>query len=203
MKPDRLVAWTVALGFLLVCYVDAKAETYVGIGGSLAIVDIETNCPECSTYDLQKTSVHPSLFVGYRSGLWALETGYGGASYRGHAVLPSRPADVYQGIDSRFGYLSVLRYVPLPEGEAFVGLGAARVWAGNHEHGLNRDTSTTEPAHQMDNLTYTKEIAPYFQVGYQYGPVRVGVSFIPNVVRSHWTGQQDIYNVSASYMFRF
>lgn len=196
-------AWGVIILLAMAAFNLVHAETYVGAGASLAIVDLETNCEGCTTYDNHKVSLKPEAFVGYRYRNLAVEGGLGYASFRSHAILPSRPADMRQEIDSRYLYVSGLQFFPLLRGEVFLGAGVAQVKASNYEHGLNRDDTTNVPAHYMENRTWTKEIAPYFQVGYQWEGLRVGVSFIPNVVRSVWTKQEDIWSPYVAYVWRF
>ena len=194
-----------ALLFVVCLIGGSQAQTYVGIGASLSIADIETKCSNCEVYDVHKESIKPTAFAGYRGGFWGIETGIGYAAYRGHAVMPERPADVRQAIDARFLYLSGMHFIPLTTGEMFVGAGAAQVKARNHEHGLTQYVVNGAccATGQDQNKTYTQELAPYFQIGWQGEHVRVGLSFIPNVVRSVWTKSEDIYGVSAAYVWRW
>lgn len=194
--------------FLLfsVCLIGgSQAQTYVGLGASLAVVDLDTNCPTCEVYDVQKTSIKPTGFIGYRAGNTAIEGGIGYAAYRGHAVVPSRPADVRQEIDARYMYLSAVQFVPTSLGDFFAGGGVARVSARNYEHGLTQYTVNGAccATGQVENKSYTKELAPFFQAGYEWKNLRIGVSFIPDVIRSVWTKQSDLYNISAAYVVRF
>lgn len=181
----------------------AAADVYIGVGAALAITDVETNCPSCSQYDVHKASIKPTGYFGYRISNTAIEAGLGYSAYRGHAVMPDRPADIRQDIDSRYAYLAAIQFIPVPIGEFFGGIGLAHVWARNHEHGLNRDTSTTVPAHHMENITWTSESALFLQAGWQSDHVRLSASIIPDVVRSPWTGRQNIGQFSATYYWSY
>lgn len=202
MKTFYSLLATVVLGIILfsLYYQAAHAEVYIGVGAAVAITDVETECPDCTHYDVQKQSIKPTAFLGYRISNTAVEAGLGYAAYRGHAVVPTRPADVRQEIDARFVYLAAIQFFPMVTGEFFAGAGVAKVYARNHEHGLTQDVQGNTG--QVTNQTYTKELAPYFEAGYQLPHLRLSASIVPNVVRSPWTGSQDIYQFSATYVWR-
>lgn len=203
-KTDNTWKWLVLalIALLLADYAlsNAHAEVYIGVGAAVAITDVETECPDCTDYDVQKQSIKPTVFLGYRISNTAIEAGLGYAAYRGHAVVPTRPADVRQEIDARFIYLAAIQFFPMVTGEFFAGAGVAKVFARNDEHGLTQDVQGNTG--QITNQTYTKELAPYFEAGYQLPHLRLSASIIPNVVRSPWTGSQDIYQFSFVYVWR-
>lgn len=190
-----------AVLLVLFLFTDAHADSYIGVGAGVAVTDVETSCPSCSQYDVHKASIKPTGFLGYRISNTAIEAGLGYADYRGHAVVPSRPADVRQEIDSRFIYLAAIQFFPITTGEFFAGAGAAKVWARNYEHGLTQDMQGNTG--QVTNQTYTKELTPYLTAGWQGEHIRLSASVIPNVVRSVWTKSEDIYQFSAAYVWGF
>jgi hypothetical protein len=154
-----------------------------------------------SSYPTWEWYTTANLFMGYRSGAWALEVG-GGPLSRFHSEAISSTFDIKQEIKTKHIYATVLGHLRLDSAFSVHGrLGVSRVTMTNHEYGSNENGPNQD--FQESSTVY----APMFGGGvtYTFRPitVRAEVFWINNVARSFHAEHSDItaYGLGLQYSF--
>lgn len=186
---------------LLVCAIPCFAQFYAGASLLYTRQHVSDLGRAGFSYPIHEWYPTGNLFIGYASGRWAVELGWGPLSqFRSENI--STTFDVKQDIKTKYEHVAVLGRVPFDRGFKMFGkLGISRVTMTNHEYGFN------ENGPNQDFRESSTAYAPIFGGGvtYDFRPVtlRAEVFWINNVARSSHAEHSDItaYVLGLQYNF--
>lgn len=183
------------IGFALAIGFSGRAQVYIGaaLGESFqrGIGDDHIDRSACAYYRMDRSSLAPTIFLGYRYHVLGIEAGAGKLFHSTwEADCPASLGS--QRIQASQQYLRLSAYVPFVMGTEVVPfVGAARNRFTNSEEQDYRAPFFT-PEHAT-NYTTGKETSPFFGVGLQkdvgsfFG--RIEIQRMQYVAEDYWTAR--------------
>lgn len=164
---------------------------------------------QTANYDVADTDTTINFALGKRWGMWLGELGIGELGRRvsrNHGAIQGRASpccDITQVIETYYAYAGGGRALPITKSvDVFAILGAAYVYATNHEFGAN------EHGPGQDNKTKTHELRPIFLAGAKYSAskdltLRFDYIVVRQVAKSYWTDSSTVKAVGFGFEFAY
>lgn len=179
-------------GMLAVGHAQFYAGASVGQSYQYGMGDDHIDRSACNYYRMDRSSLAPTLFLGYRYHVLGVEVG-AGKLFRSSWEADCPASLGSQRLQASQQYLRLQAYVPFIGGTEVVPfVGAARVRFTNSEEQDYRAPFVT-PAGHFTNYTTGKETSPFFGVGLQknvgdfFG--RIEIQKMQYVAEDYWTAR--------------